>query len=258
MLPIVDKPVIQYVVEEAVASGVRDIIIITGAQKRAIEDHFDRNPELEERLGRAGKTALLSTVRSLSGLANFYYVRQKEQLGDGHAILCVKNIIHDEAFAVLFGDDIVESRTPVLKQLMDIFARVLAPVIAVMEVPRNKTPMYGIVEGIQIAPRLYKVTRLIEKPSKNETRSRLAIVGKYIVTSATVNAIEEALPSHHGELRLIDGLRTQLKKESLYAYAFEGKRYDCGNKLQFLEATVAMALKHPEVGKEFRKYLKSI
>ena len=258
MLPVVDKPAIQYIVEEVVASGIRDIVLITGAQKRAIEDHFDRNRELEDRLREQGKTQMLEAVQRITKLANIYYVRQKEQLGDGHAILSAKNLIKDEAVGVMFGDEIVDSKTPVLKQLMDVYNEVHAPVIAVMQVPTKEVSMYGIVEGVEVKPNLWKVTKLTEKPLPKETRSRLAIVGKYIITPNTLQAIELASPSHHGELRLIDGFRSQLKKEAIYAYAFEGKRYDCGNKLQFLQATVAMALKHPEVKEAFRAFLKTI
>lgn len=258
MLPVVDKPVIQYIVEEAVASGVRDIILITGAQKRAIEDHFDRNRELEDRLREANKPGLLSSVQQISNLANFYYVRQREPLGDGHAILSAKNIIDREPLGVLFGDNIVDSRVPVLRQLIDAYAKVQAPVIAVMKVPTRDVSMYGIAEGKKVGPRLWQITKLIEKPQAKQTRSRLAVAGKNIITPSTMDALSLAGPSHHGELRLIDAFRKQLLKEPLYAYEFEGHWYDCGNKLHFLEATVALALKHPEVKKDFAKFLKSI
>lgn len=258
MLAVVDKPVIQYIVEETVASGIHDIILITGQHKRAIEDHFDRKQELEERLREQGKTQLLKLVERISEMANFYYVRQRQQLGDGHAILCAKNLLSNEPVAVLFGDDIIDAKVPVLKQLIQVYERVHEPVVAVMKVPSSDVSMYGIVEGVEVAPRLWRISKLLEKPEPNQTRSRLGIVGKYIITPDTISALERSVPSHHGEWRLIDGLRNQMKTGSLYAYEFEGTRYDCGNKLQFLQATVAFALKHPEIKKEFRKYLKDL
>ncbi len=258
MLPIVDKPVIQYIVEETIASGINDIILITGQNKRAIEDHFDRNPELEARLRDKGDTAMLKLVERISNMANFYYVRQRQQLGDGHAILAAKNLIRNEAVAVLFGDDLIDSPTPVIGQLAKVYETYHDPVIAVMKVPTRDVSMYGIVEGVKIGPRLWEVRKLIEKPKAGETTSRLGIVGKYIITPKTVECLERSTPSYHGEWRLIDGLREQLKEGPLYAYEFEGTRYDCGNKLQFMQASVAFALKHPEIKKEFRKFLRNL
>ncbi len=258
MLPIVDKPVIQYIVEETTAAGINDIILITGQNKRAIEDHFDRNNELEARLKEKGELKLLAQVEWISNMANFYYVRQRQQLGDGHAILCAKNLFLNEPVAVLFGDDIIDAKVPVLKQLALIHEQTNEPVVAVMTVPSKDVSMYGIVEGVKVGPRLWKINKLIEKPRPGQTKSRLGIVGKYIITPETIRALEAATPSHNGEWRLIDGLRNQLKTGTVYAYEFEGTRYDCGNKLQFLEATVAFALKHPEIKKDFRKFLKKI
>ncbi|MBI5135101.1 UTP--glucose-1-phosphate uridylyltransferase [Candidatus Uhrbacteria bacterium] len=258
MLPIVDKPVIQYIVEETTAAGISDIILITGANKRAIEDHFDRNNELETRLKEKDELELLAQVERISNMANFYYVRQRQQLGDGHAILSAKNLIRDEAVAVLFGDDLIDSKTPVIKQLSKIYEQYHAPVVAVMPVPTHELSMYGIVEGVEVAPGLWQIKKLLEKPKSTDTRSRLGIVGKYIITPQTIECLERSTPSHHSEWRLIDGLREQLNHGPVYAYAFEGTRYDCGNKLQFAKAMVAYALKHEEIGKEFRKFLKNL
>ncbi len=256
MLPIVDKPVIQYIVEETTAAGINDIILITGANKRAIEDHFDRNNELEARLKEKGELDLLAVVERISNMANFYYVRQRQQLGDGHAILAAKNLIHDEAVAVLFGDDLIDSKTPVIKQLANVYDQYHAPVMAVMPVPTAELSMYGVIEGVEVAPGLWQIKKLLEKPKPSDTRSRLGVVGKYIITPETIECLQRATPSHHNEWRLIDGLREQLKHGPVYAYQFEGTRYDCGNKLQFAKAMVAYALKHKEIGKEFKKFLK--
>ncbi len=258
MLPIVDKPVIQYVVEEAVASGITDIILITGAHKRALEDHFDRNFELEWHLDRDKKFELLEEIQRINTLANFYYVRQKMQLGDGHALLCARSLIGNEPCAVLFGDDVIDAKRPVLAQLIDVYARYQDPVMAVVRVPKSDVGMYGIVEGKEIAPGVWQVHKLIEKPKPGETNSRLANVGRYVLTPEALDATARARPSHHGELRLIDGFRELLKTRSLYAVEFTGNRYDCGNKLQFVKATVAMGLKHPEVRAGLRAYLRTL
>ncbi len=258
MLPIVDKPIIQYVVEEAVASGISEIILITGAQKRALEDHFDRNFELEWHLDRNKKFELLSQIQRITNLANFAYVRQKIQLGDGHALLCARSLIGNEACAVLFGDELIVGTRPALAQLIEVYERFRDPVIAAVRVPSKEISMYGVIEGKQVAPRVWQVSKLIEKPKPSETRSRLAVVGHYIVTPETLDALKRAHPSHHGELRLIDGFRELLKTRPLYACEFTGTRYDCGNKLQFVKATIAMGLKHPEVKVGLRKYLHEI
>jgi len=258
MLPVVDKPVIQYIVEEAVNSGIEDVIFITGQNKRAIEDHFDRNFELEHRLKQNKKIDQLNEVRDITHLANFYYVRQKTPKGDGHAILMAQSLIKNEPVVVLFGDEIIIAKIPVVKQLIKVYEKYQDPVIAVMPVPRSQISRYGIVEGKKIADRIWEVKKLIEKPNPSQTKSNLAIVGKYIVTPETISALGE-VPSHRDdEIRLIDGFNKLIKKRPIYAYEFEGTRYDCGNKLHLLEASITLGLQHPEVGKGLRKFLKQL
>lgn len=258
MISIVDKPAIQYIVEEAVASGIDDIVMVTGQNKRAIEDHFDRNYELEQRLKSHNKKEQLKEVQDITNLANFFYVRQKAPKGDGHAILAAQSFFKNEPVLVLFGDDIIVSKIPVGKQLMNIYKKYQDPVIAVMPVPRNQIHKYGIVEATKIDDRLWQVNKLIEKPKPHQTKSNLAIVGKYVITPETIDELNKAKPSHNDELRLIDGFRRLIKTKPIYAYEFEGTRYDCGNKLQCLEASIALGLKHPEIGKDLKKYLKNL
>ncbi|OIO33109.1 MAG: UTP--glucose-1-phosphate uridylyltransferase [Candidatus Yonathbacteria bacterium CG_4_10_14_3_um_filter_47_65] len=259
MLPIVDKPVIQYIVEEAVASGITDIIFVTGQNKRAIEDHFDRNFELEYRLNESGKKKQLDEVRAISELCNFFYVRQKQPLGDGHAILQAKDLVgDDEPVAVLFGDDIIDAKRPALRQMMDVYERYDEPVIAVMRVPKGDKEKYGIVEAKRVAERISEISSLVEKPKPNTVKSNLAITGKYIITPEVFQALVHAKPGKDGEIRLIDAFRALVHTRKLYAYEFEGRRYDCGNKLQFLEATIDYGLRHPEVMSGLKRYLKGI
>lgn len=268
MLTVVDKPVIQYIVEEAVASGIRDIILITGQNKRAIEDHFDRNFELEYRLKQQGKTSIMDEVRKISEMANFVYIRQKAPLGDGHAILAAKDLIGDEPVAVLFGDDIVDAKVPVLKQLMDVYEKYEDPVIGLMKVDKKNVSKYGVAGAASIGRRAWQVESLVEKPKPEHAPSNLAIIGRYIITPEIFWHLEHAkkgglarrsrgFGGKDGEIRLIDGLRAHLKKRSIYAYEFEGRRFDCGDKLEFLKATVHYGLKHKEFNSGFEKYLKT-
>ncbi len=256
MLPIVDKPVIQYIVEEAVASGIEEIIFVTSISKRAIEDHFDRNFELEYRLGEKHKQKELEQVLGISNLANFVYVRQKTPLGDGHAVLQAKDIIGNEPCAVMFGDDIIDSKVPALKQMLDVYEKYNDPVVAVMEVAKSDIHRYGIVAGNKLEDNVLQVTRLVEKPRTKEAPSNLAIVGRYILTPDLFSTLTQAKPSKGGEIRLADALLTFIKTKPVYAYRFQGTRYDCGNKLQFLIASVMYGMKHPEVGKEFGEFIK--
>ena len=259
MLPVVDKPVIQYIVEEAVASGITDIIFITGQNKRAIEDHFDRNFELEYRLKESGKSAQLEEVKKISELCNFYYVRQKQPLGDGHAILQARDLVgDDEPIAVLFGDDIIDAKIPALRQMIEVYERYHDPIIAVMPVPKREKEKYGVVDGVQVDSRVYQISRLVEKPKTDAIASNLAITGKYIITPDILSALAYAKPGKGGEIRLIDAFRSVVRTRALYAYAFEGRRYDCGNKLQFLEATIDFGLRHPEVKKGLKQYLRKL
>ncbi len=256
MLPLVDKPVIQYLVEEAVESGIKELVMITGRTKRAIEDHFDYSYELEHTLRTRGKVDLIKEIKNISQLAQIAYVRQKEPLGDGHAILCAEQLLCEEPFAVLFGDDLVDSKTPCLKQLMEVFDKYQDPVIAVAEVPEDEVSRYGIIKCEHLENNTFQIFDLIEKPKTEEAPSNLAIVGKYIVTPDILEDLKRVKPSKDGEIRLIDGLKKLIKKRPIYACKFEGTWYSTGHKLDFLKATVAYALKREDLAPEFREFLK--
>jgi UTP--glucose-1-phosphate uridylyltransferase len=256
MLSVVDKPVIQYLVEEAVASGITDIIFVTGRGKRAIEDHFDVAPELEAALGRKGKTEALKEVRAISSMATFAYVRQKEPRGDGDAVLCARHLVGDEPVAVLFGDDVVDAEVPCLKQLVGVYEKHREAVVALEEVPKEQVSKYGIVAPGKVDGRTYEVTGFVEKPNPADAPSNLAAVGKYIITPEIFDELERARPAEEGELRLADAFIAVCKKHPIYGYRFEGTRYDCGSKLGFLKATVEFGLRHEEVREDFEKYLK--
>jgi UTP--glucose-1-phosphate uridylyltransferase len=259
MLPLVDKPTIQYVVEEAVASGLTELVLVTGRNKRAIEDHFDAAFELEYYLADRGKTEELAQIKTLSELASVGYVRQKEPLGLGHAILCAGPLVGDEPFAVFLGDDITRgASTPCMRQLLDVFDKHEGAVIAVERVPRERIPQYGVIAGRQIAGRVWEITDLVEKPRVEEAPSDLAIIGRYVLTPDVFGILAETRPDRRGEIQLTDALRTLRRTSPMYAVEFEGKRYDTGNKLGFLKATVEFALSRPDLADEFRAYLKSL
>ncbi len=259
MLTLVDKPVIQYIVEEAVASGITDIILVTGQNKRAIEDHFDRNFELEYRLKQKGDKKALAEIERITNLANFYYVRQKTPLGDGHAILQARDLVgEDESVLVLFGDDVVVGKTPVAKQLMAAYEKHGNPVIAVEQVDKREVDKYGIVDAKSERDGQYRVRALVEKPSPAKAPSNLAIIGKYIVTPDVLDALGRVKSESGGELRLIDAFRAVVKKRPIYACEFEGERFDCGSKLGFLKATIHFGLQHKDLKKDFAEYLKRI
>lgn len=259
MLTVVDKPVIQYLVEEAVASGIKEIILVTGQSKRAIEDHFDTNFELEVRLKEKGKKKELREVKSISNLAKFAYVRQKEPLGDGHAILQAKEFAKDEPIAVLFGDDLIDSKVPCLKQMMKVYEKYNSSVIALENVPKKEVSNYGIIKPEKkVSPRVTKIDDLVEKPDPSKAPSTLAIVGKYIITPEIFKCIENSTPSKGGELRLIDGFMELLKNQQIYGYEFKGTRYDCGSKIGYIKATVNYAIKRPEFNGELKNFLNSI
>ena len=258
MLPIVDKPTIQYIVEEAIASGIEDIIIVTGRGKRAIEDHFDKSYELEDTLRAKGQHDLLHLVQDISNLVNIHYIRQKEPKGLGHAIYCAKSFIGNEPFAVLLGDDIVDSEVPCLKQLIDVFDQYNTTIIGVQKVPEEDVSKYGIVNGNLIEDRIYKVKELIEKPDKDEAPTNIAILGRYIITPRIFEYLEKVQPGKGGEIQLTDALEMMLQSSAMYAYDFVGKRYDVGNKQGFLEATVEFALKRDDIKDNFIKYLKNV
>ena len=258
MLPIVDKPTIQYIIEEALASGIEDILIITGRSKRAIEDHFDKSIELELNLEDHGKLKELEMVRAISNI-RIHYIRQKEPRGLGHAILCAKHFVGDEPFAVLLGDDVVDSKVPALKQLIDVYDKTGASVLGVQEVPLEKVSSYGIVASQPTEEaRTFAVSDMVEKPAVEEAPSRLAVLGRYVITPEVFDILEETAPGRGGEIQLTDALKVLAQKQPMYAYNFEGRRYDVGYMQGFLEATVEMALKRPELHDKFLAYLKEI
>lgn len=255
MLPIVDKPTIQYIIEEAVASGIEEILIITGRNKKCIEDHFDKSVELEMELEKSHKDELLEMVRSISDMVDIHYIRQKEPKGLGHAISCARAFVGNEPFAVLLGDDVVDSEVPCLKQLMDCYKEYKTSILGVQTVAKEDVNKYGIVDGIHIEDRVYKVKRLVEKPAIEESPSNVAILGRYIITPQIFDVLQNTQPGKGGEIQLTDALQTLIESEAMYAYNFEGRRYDVGDKLGFLQATVEFALKREELREPFMQYL---
>ena len=259
MLPVVDKPLIQYAVEEAYAAGIRHMIFVTGRNKRAIEDHFDTAYELETELEAAQKLDLLALVRSMNPSdMDFSYVRQPRSLGLGHAVLCAEHLVGNEPFAVLLADDLMVGTPPVLAQMAAQFSELQQSVLAVQEVPLAHTRRYGIVAGEALSDRLMKVSKMVEKPTPEAAPSRMAVAGRYILTPAVFKHIRSQPTSVGGEIQLTDGIAGLMTEESVYAFQYSGKRYDCGSKEGFLEATVELALAHPEVGEHFRNYLKNL
>ena len=258
MLPIVDKPTLQYIIEEAINSGIEEILIITGRNKKSIEDHFDKSVELELELEAKGKAELLKEVRCISDLANIHYIRQKEPKGLGHAILCAKSFIGNEPFAVLLGDDIVYSQKPCLKQMVDVFDEYKTTILGVQEVLDTDVDKYGIVSGMKIEDRVYKVKDLVEKPKIGEAPSNIAILGRYIISPSIFGILENTQPGKGGEIQLTDALKELAKKEAMYAYKFAGKRYDVGDKAGFLMATVEYALRRENLKDDFMEYLEGI
>ena len=258
MLPLVDKPLIQYAVEEAVASGIEDIIIVTGRGKRAIEDHFDRSFELEENLKGNKKDGMLKEVRRISELANFCYVRQPEARGLGHAVLCAQHLLGDEPFAVMLGDEVIDAQIPGLAQLIKMFQEREGPVLGVKKVPLQEVSRYGIIANRRIAPGLHRVDDLIEKPDPQQAPSRYAVIGRYVLSPDIFPILRRIPPGKNGEIQLTDALRILAKKRAMYAQEMQGQRHDAGEKLGFLKATVEFALKNPTLGPPFRKYLKEL
>ena len=258
MLPLVDKPMIQYVVEEAAASGLAEIIIVTGRGKRAIEDHFDAAFELEYYLNDRGKVEELAQIKTISELASLSYVRQKEPLGLGHAILCARSLVGDEPFAVFLGDDIIRAAQPCMRQLLQVFERYAGPVLAVERVPRERLSQYGVIQARQVAGNVYEILDLVEKPRPYEAPSDLAIIGRYVLTPDVFTILADTQPDARGEVQLTDALRTLRSGRPMYAVAIEGKRFDTGDKLGFLKATVEFALARPDLADDFRAYLKSL
>jgi UTP--glucose-1-phosphate uridylyltransferase len=257
MLPLVDKPLIQYVVEEAVASGIEDIIVITGRGKRAIEDHFDRSVELEENLKGSGKSQVLHQIRQISTLANFCYVRQQEALGLGHAVLCAQHLIGDEPFAVILGDEIIDADVPALAQLIHVYKKRHGAVLGVQDIPKQDVSRYGIVAPKRISAGLHRVETMVEKPSPADAPSTLAVIGRYGLPPDIFPILRRTPPGKNGEIQLTDALKELAKKSPMFAQEIKGQRHDAGDKLGFLIATVEFALKNPSLGADFRDYLSS-
>lgn len=258
MLPIVDKPTIQYIVEEAVASGIEDIIIVTGKGKRAIEDHFDNSFELEFNLAEKQKWELLESVRKSSEMADIHYIRQKEPRGLGHAIWCARKFIGNEPFAVLLGDDIVQADKPCLKQMIEIYDQYKSSIVGVQQVPWEEVSRYGLVDGTELAERVYKANRLVEKPKREEAPSNLAILGRYILTPRIFDMLEEQQVGVGGEIQLTDAISRLSEVERIIAYDFEGKRHDVGEKMGFIQTTIHYALQHEELKEGLLDYLKEV
>ena len=257
MLPIVDKPTIQYIIEEAVASGIEEILIITGRNKKCIEDHFDKSIELELELEKSGKEEMLKMVRNISDMVDIHYIRQKEPRGLGHAIYCARTFVGNEPFAVMLGDDVVDSEVPCLKQLIDCYGEYKTNILGVQTVDEQEVDKYGIVDGIHIEDRVYKVKDLIEKPKIEEAPSNVAILGRYIINPQIFDILKNTKPGNGNEIQLTDALKTLIGQEAMYAYNFEGRRYDVGDKLGFLKATIEFALKKEELRDVFIDYLKT-
>ncbi len=258
MLPIVDKPLIQYAVEEALEAGITDIIFISSRTKRTVEDHFDKAYELETELAGRGKDKVLELVQSIrpSGI-NFIYIRQAEALGLGHAVLCAKPVVGNEPFAVILADDLIDSAPPAMKQMVDLYDYYQCSLLGVQQVAREETASYGIVDASPMAERVARVNAIVEKPKPEVAPSTLGVVGRYILTPRVFHHIEQLTPGAGGELQLTDAIAALLQEQQVLAYAFEGVRYDCGSKLGYLQATVEYAMKHPEVSDEFSRYLKT-
>lgn len=258
MLPLVDKPLIQYVIEESVASGIESILIITGRDKGAIENHFDISFEMEQLLKERGKDEMFEQIRAISDIAHISYTRQKQALGLGHAIYQAKDFVGNEPFAVLLADDIVDGDRPALQQMVEVFGKYNAPVIATMQVEGEAISRFGVIDAEEVEPNVYKIKDMVEKPALADAPSDLAIIGRYIFTPDIFEAIEQTAPGSGGEIQITDAMRILLKKRPMYAVKLEGKRHDAGDKLGFLIATVELALKRDDLGAEFRDYLRSL
>ena len=258
MLPVVDKPLIQYAVEEAIQSGITELIFVTGRNKRSIEDHFDKNVELEASLIASNKNLLLESIRSIiPSHVKCIYIRQSEPLGLGHAVLQAKTIINDEPFAVLLADDLTDADTPVLKQLILQHQKEQSSVIAIEDIPKEKTVQYGIVDVGDSKDNLYKINSIVEKPQPIDAPSTLGVIGRYVFNPEIFDCLEKIKPGKGGEIQLTDAIQMLLGQQAIFAYLFEGKRYDCGDKLGFIKANIEFSKKHPEIGKEFTEFLKS-
>lgn len=258
MIPLVDRPVVQYAVEEAVAAGIEDVILVTGRGKHAIEDHFDPNPDLERFLEAQGQQELLRLVRTCSDLVRTAYTRQKEPLGLGHAVLTAKDLVGNEPFAVFLPDDVIISETPCMVQLRDVYEKFHGSVLAVMEVPREETGRYGVLDVEQVEDRLYRVNDMVEKPDPAEAPSNLVVIGRYLLVPGVMEELQNTKPGAKGEIQLTDAIRGLLARENVFAWKFEGERHDTGTKLGYAKAVVEFTLRHGEMGAAFGEYLKSL
>jgi len=258
LLPIVDKPTIQYIMEEVASSGIEEVILITGREKGSIEDHFDTSTELENYLTKKGRNDLLQMVQKIAEMVTLVAVRQKEPLGLGHAVLCAKKIVGEEPFAVLLGDDLIDAEVPCIRQMMELYQKLDGAMVAIQKVPKSETYLYGIIKGKRMEDRLYRVEEMIEKPRQGEAPSNLAIIGRYILPPQIFEALEKTKPDQRGEIQLTDAIRELNRNLPVFGYEFIGDRYDAGDKLGYLQANIAFGLKHPELGKKLKRYLKHI
>jgi len=258
LLPIVDKPTIQYIMEEVVAAGIEEVVLITGREKGSIEDHFDTSVELENHLKKKNRKDLLKMVQDISEMVTLVSVRQKEPLGLGHAILCAKKVVGNEPFAVLLGDDLIDARIPCIKQMIDVYDEMGGAVIAIQKVLKSETHLYGIIRGKKVRERIYSVEEMIEKPKQGTAPSNLAIIGRYILPPEIFDGLENVQPDGKGEIQLTNGLRKLGKEMPVFGYEFIGDRYDAGDRWGYLEANIALGLKHPEIAPKLKRYLKSL
>jgi len=258
LLPIIDKPTIQYIMEEVVAAGIEEVVLITGREKGSIEDHFDTSVELEDHLRKKGRKDLLKMVQDISEMVTLVSVRQKEPLGLGHAILCAKKVVGEEPFAVLLGDDLIDARVPCIKQMIDVYDEMGGAVIAIQKVPKSETHLYGIIQGEKVRERIYSIEEMIEKPKQGTAPSNLAIIGRYILPPEIFEKLEKVQPDGKGEIQLTNGLRELVKEIPVFGYEFTGDRYDAGDKWGYLEANIALGLKHPEIGPKLKRYLRGL
>jgi UTP--glucose-1-phosphate uridylyltransferase len=258
LLPIVDKPSIQYIMEEVVSAGIEEVILITGREKGSIEDHFDTSGELENHLKKKGKEGLLRMVQEISEMVTLVSIRQKEPLGLGHAILCAQKVVGNEPFAVLLGDDLIDAKIPCIRQMIEVYQRMEGALIAILKVPKTETHLYGIIRGKRVRDRIYRVEGMVEKPKKGTAPSNLAIIGRYILPPQIFGILERVLPDLRGEIQLTDGLKELSQRVPVFGYEFSGDRYDAGDKLGYLQANISFGLKHPELGPKLKRYLKDL
>jgi UTP--glucose-1-phosphate uridylyltransferase len=258
LLPIVDKPTIQYIMEEVASAGIEEVILITGREKGSIEDHFDTSTELENHLRKKGREDLLKIVREISGMVTLVSVRQKEPLGLGHAILCARKIVGKEPFAVLLGDDLIDAEVPCIRQMMNVYQNMDGALLAIQKVPRAETHLYGIIKGKKVKDRVHFIEEMVEKPDRKKAPSNLAIIGRYILPSRIFDLLEKVRPDRRGEIQLTDGLKELNREVPIYGYEFIGDRYDAGDKFGYLQANFSYGLKHPEIGPKLKKYLKKL